>query len=188
MKLRSNQSNAYILLGMCLLLTIEGGCGGLLGLDNSSGSRDTGGAANSSIGGSGSGGNSSVAGSTTVGDCPGVATDLSLDAGLVPSCKWVAWNALDKSGSCDFVLPTSTTGSPYDWMLISVYLFPPVGTAEQVPQVETLDNTCMDAFGGFVLDNSANPTRVSLCPCTCSRSRLLGGRIEILLSCGMSGP
>jgi hypothetical protein len=182
-----------------ILLSVANACGGLLGLDSSGGAPATSGAggyASTGVGGTGSGATGTSSGGTVpdatgtdVGDCSGVPSDLLLDAGLNQSCKWVAWNTVGttNSSSCDYTLPPSANGTSYDSTYIALYLFPTIGIAEQIPLVSSQD-TCAKSVGGFSFDNPSNPIRVFLCPCTCAHAQTVGGQMEIMLTCGLSGP
>jgi hypothetical protein len=179
-----------------MLVSVANACGGLLGLDGAgvvatgTGGYDAG----AGVGGTGPGGAGIGSGGTvlhttdtSVGDCSGIATDFLLDAGLNPACNWVAWNTggTTSSSSCEFTLPSPANG-PYDPSFMALYLFPTIGTTEQIPQT-TSQGACTKSSGGFGFDNLSNPTRVFLCPCTCAHAQSVGGQVEIMLSCGVSG-
>ncbi len=168
------------------LVVLAGGCGGLLGRDDSSGTAATGGAANSAGGALSAGGAESVGGTTSVPDCPGYPSTFTLDAGALARCHSLTWNAaaLPSSASCIFDLPAAQNGIVLT--AIQVFLAPASGTFEEIPVVLSLAD-CDIAPGGFVLDDLQDPTVLTLCPCSCTRSRLLGGEVEMILGCTPSG-
>lgn len=88
---------------------------------------------------------------------------------------------------CEFDIPEPPEGMEFDRRRVNVDYTPGAGGArERFPFVGTDDGASCPAGGadGWYYDDPVNPTRIILCPSTCSRtSSDESGRIDIALGC-----
>ena len=176
-----------------------GGTAGTAGGSGTS-SSGTGSGARAGSGGSGvsgaggSGAASGSAGSTGSGgvadggesECRGLPLD---DGGSVggstgtcsPSVYQIKRSDIDLL-SCDFAIPPPPAGQIVNPDRIQL-VYTPTSTAqpEEAPKLSSSAACGQAANGGWYFDNPTSPTRISLCPCTCSR--LGAGRVELRFRC-----
>jgi hypothetical protein len=87
------------------------------------------------------------------------------------------------SVTCEFAMPESTTGEAIDAKLVNVSYTPSAGgdaqTLGQVP-----DAAACSGGGGWYYDDPLSPTKITLCPTTCSTVQIdQGAKMQILLGC-----
>jgi hypothetical protein len=84
---------------------------------------------------------------------------------------------------CEFEIPEPPQGEVLNPDEVQVVYTPAVGDAEEIPRLASRD-VCTDQRaknGGWYYDDNDAPTRVRVCPCTCSRFG--AGNVEIRLGC-----
>lgn len=83
--------------------------------------------------------------------------------------------------SCEFQMPQAKPGSTIDPKKINVNYTPGGGSLQTLGQVATAADC---ANGGWYYDNPAAPTKITLCPTTCSAVQAdKGAKMEILIGC-----
>jgi hypothetical protein len=83
--------------------------------------------------------------------------------------------------SCAYQLPTPPEGMKLDTTKVQVIYRPAAGSAEEVPNIPSLA-ACADAQnGGWYYDDPGNPSKISVCPCTCAR--FAAGSVDVRLGC-----
>jgi uncharacterized protein YegL len=88
--------------------------------------------------------------------------------------------------ACDYIMPTTDAGI-IDPNKVVVKYTSSSGTAQDLPQVS--DASQCGPGGGFYYDNPTNPTKISLCPDTCTTAQAdTGGHIDVLLGCAIGPP
>jgi hypothetical protein len=93
-------------------------------------------------------------------------------------------NITNANINCEFTIPTpplSADGHPQavDPQKVQVVYKPFVGTNQQIPRAD--GGNCSSANGGWYFDDLTNPTKVTLCPCSCAN--LGAGSIEFRFGC-----
>jgi hypothetical protein len=79
---------------------------------------------------------------------------------------------------CEYVLPDEVTMGTYDTGHVNVLYTPGAGSPTVLPQ----DQTC--ASTGWKYDDPAKPTKILLCPASCSVVKKDGtGKVDVLLGC-----
>ncbi len=83
--------------------------------------------------------------------------------------------------ACDYLVPESSGGKPVDFDKVNVDFVPGSGTKQ--PLVKVADSSaCVP--NGWYYDNPADPTRIILCPGTCTAAQGdPNAKIEILVGC-----
>jgi hypothetical protein len=105
---------------------------------------------------------------------PVCATDYS------PIFQQIA-NGIVGSLACEFVMPTASGGAAVDPNNVSMQYTPPGGTAAGVSRVNDASQCAGD---GWYYDDNTNPTKLLLCPTTCTTVQSsVGGKVDILVGC-----
>jgi hypothetical protein len=82
---------------------------------------------------------------------------------------------------CDYQIPQPTTGT-LDYSLVNVILTSSMGGPETLKGVNDLASCGAD--GGWSYDNPAAPTKISLCPASCTKAQAsVGNKVDISLGC-----
>ncbi len=85
--------------------------------------------------------------------------------------------------ACDFDMPPSMPGKMIDYTKVDVNFTPKDGTTTKFPRVIGGVKSCT-AEGGWYYDNDAKPTKLSLCPTSCTTAQAdLAPQIDIVLGC-----
>ncbi len=85
--------------------------------------------------------------------------------------------------TCDYVIPTGNV----DPMKVNITVTPGGGTVKPVGYVTGPAN-CTSA-GGWYYDNSAQPTKITLCPQTCDPLKMsTESKVQVLYGCPTKGP
>lgn len=93
----------------------------------------------------------------------------------------------DVQFSCDFPMPTSTTGKPVEPGLVNVDFTPKGGTKTPLYKVVSAANCT--AGGGWYYDNNVQPTKLILCPSSCTQAQSdPDPKVDILLGCKTNAP
>jgi hypothetical protein len=82
---------------------------------------------------------------------------------------------------CDFAIPPPPAGQTVKPERVQLVYTPASGAPEEVPKVTSSAACATAANGGFYYDDPARPTRIHMCPCTCSR--LATGKVEVRFRC-----
>ena len=91
-------------------------------------------------------------------------------------------NISDSRIACEYDIPEPPDSSMLiDDDKVQVVYTPASGGAEEVPRLESLAACDRNPQGGWYYDNPTNPSRILVCPCTCSR--FAAGRVDIRLGC-----
>jgi hypothetical protein len=85
--------------------------------------------------------------------------------------------------SCDFAIPTPPSGQTLDFQSVNVLFTPSTGAAEQL----LYDSACSTGVG-WRYDDPKAPTRIELCPASCTDVRQdHGGRMDVIFGCATDG-
>jgi hypothetical protein len=85
--------------------------------------------------------------------------------------------------SCDFLIPMPSGGGQIDYGKVNVGLTPR-GGAHQLLGNAADQASCDPTLGGWYYDSVASPTKIKLCPATCTEvTGPTGGAIDIVLGC-----
>jgi Mg-chelatase subunit ChlD len=88
--------------------------------------------------------------------------------------------------ACEYLVPESTSGTPADPTKVNVSFFPGIGSPEDLLKV---DDPAYCIPNGWYYDDPDNPTRIILCPETCSAAQGdPSAKIEILVGCETKVP
>ena len=87
-------------------------------------------------------------------------------------------NITNSNISCDIPLPTPPSGQVLDPNAVQIVYKPYQGTIQEIPKAAA---GCGSTHGGWFFDSPTNPTKISLCPCSCAN--LGAGGIEIRFGC-----
>jgi len=99
-------------------------------------------------------------------------------ADLLAALKSIQGGQLD----CQFVMPSSKNGDPVDPAYVNVTYAPGGGTPKTLGQLPS--KSACAAKEGWYYDDPKNPSKIVLCPSTCSSVKGdTSGKIEILLGC-----
>jgi len=90
-------------------------------------------------------------------------------------------NIRNRELSCEYQIPTPPEGMKLDSSKVQVVYSPATGTPEEVPSITGLAACANNPNGGWYYDNSASPSKISVCPCTCARFQ--AGRVDVRLGC-----
>lgn len=91
-------------------------------------------------------------------------------------------NITNSKIACDYAIP-----KPADSMMqvdidkVQVVYTPASGVPLEVPKVATLGACANAANGGWYYDDANTPTKISVCPCTCSS--FAAGHVDVRLGC-----
>jgi hypothetical protein len=84
--------------------------------------------------------------------------------------------------SCEYEIPTpSDPTQQLDFDKVQVVYTPAVGGAEEIPRAQNSGECSGSAAGGWYYDTPTNPSKILVCPCTCSR--FAAGKVEVRLGC-----
>ncbi len=84
--------------------------------------------------------------------------------------------------ACNLELPPPSSGSQqYDETDVRVKWTSPTGLEEEIPKVSSEAGCASSTHGGWYFPDPSDPTKVKLCPCTCSR--VGGGSVEVWAGC-----
>ena len=89
-------------------------------------------------------------------------------------------NISNSKVDCEFPLPPAPTGSILDISKVQVVYEPFVGDPQEIPAASSAGG-CGSGNGGWYYDDPVNPTKVTLCPCSCAN--LGAGRINVKFGC-----
>ena len=104
------------------------------------------------------------------------------DAGDVTTSFVSALNNItNRALACEYQLPAPPDGMKLDPEKVQVVYTPSTGGAEEVPSITSLAACSKNANGGWYYDDPEHPTKISVCPCTCSRFQ--AGRVDVRLGC-----
>ena len=81
---------------------------------------------------------------------------------------------------CDWSLPTPPAGQVLDLSQVQIVYKPYTGNNQEITRVDSAAY-CGGPNGGWYFDNPSNPTKITLCPCTCSN--LSAGAVELRFGC-----
>jgi hypothetical protein len=177
------------------LMAVLIGCNGSTEPGQGNSAQTSGGTATSTVTSDSGGGAGGAAGTVTAvgtvdaASCTGLPTAASfdLDSGVrLSACPLPgdggAQNIQTVSSSCSSSRPDSLSAAPPPGqqilLEIAVYLIAQSGTVEELPAMNSLGDCGSSPSGGYYLDDSANPTVITLCPCSCSRHQEIGGSID----------
>lgn len=113
----------------------------------------------------------------------GTANAFNLDEGdVTTSFVSTLQNITNDKLSCEYQLPEPTDPSqPLDVNKVQVVYTPAVGDPEEVPKANGAADCANSKEGGWYYDTPTNPTKILVCPCTCSR--FAAGKVDIKLGC-----
>jgi hypothetical protein len=90
-------------------------------------------------------------------------------------------NITNSELACEYRLPEPPNGMKIDVDKVQVVYTPASGQSEEVPSILNLAACAKNANGGWYYDDPSNPTKISVCPCTCARFQ--AGRVDVRLGC-----
>lgn len=90
-------------------------------------------------------------------------------------------NITNRDLACEYQLPAPPDGMKLDPAKVQVVYTPSTGSAEEVPSIAGLGACSKNVNGGWYYDDLEHPTKISVCPCTCSRFQ--AGRVDVRLGC-----
>jgi hypothetical protein len=91
-------------------------------------------------------------------------------------------NISDSRITCDYEIPPPPNPNvALDPDQVQRVYSPASGLSEQVPRIDSSAACGRNPNGGWYYDSPSNPTRISLCPCTCARFN--AGRVDVRLGC-----
>jgi hypothetical protein len=92
-------------------------------------------------------------------------------------------NVANTKIACEYALPPPPDGSQtLDLEKVQVtYTTAGDETTEEIPALASINGCGVSANGGWYYDNPADPTRILVCPCTCSRFG--AGRVDVRVGC-----
>ena len=90
-------------------------------------------------------------------------------------------NVTNRALACEYQLPPPPEGMKLDTAKVQVLYTPASGDPEEVPSISSLSACANNPNGGWYYDNPDSPSKISVCPCTCSR--LQAGRVDVQLGC-----
>jgi hypothetical protein len=90
-------------------------------------------------------------------------------------------NIRNRDLACQYQIPTPPEGMKLDPAKVQVVYTPATGGPEEVPSVDGLGACANNVNGGWYYDYPANPSKISVCPCTCAR--LQAGKVDVRLGC-----
>ena len=90
-------------------------------------------------------------------------------------------NITNRALACEYQLPAAPDGMKLDPEKVQVVYTPASGAAEEVPSVASFNGCASTSNGGWYYDDPERPSKITVCPCTCSR--LQAGRVDVRLGC-----
>jgi hypothetical protein len=104
------------------------------------------------------------------------------DAGDVTSSFVGALNNIsNRKLACEYKIPAPPAGMKLDTKKVQVIYTPASGGPEEVPRITALSACADNANGGWYYDDPANPTKITVCPCSCARFQ--AGHVDVRLGC-----
>jgi hypothetical protein len=104
------------------------------------------------------------------------------DAGDVTESFVTALNNIsNRDLACEYGIPEPPDGMKLDTDKVSVIYTPASGSPEEVPSIVSMSDCAKSEHGGWYYDNPTNPSKITVCPCTCAR--LQAGRVDVRLGC-----
>jgi len=84
--------------------------------------------------------------------------------------------------SCEYEIPAPTDPTlTLDFDKVQVVHTPAVGDAEEIPRAQSYADCASSTNGGWYYDNPSSPSKILVCPCTCSQFG--AGKVEVRLGC-----
>jgi hypothetical protein len=84
--------------------------------------------------------------------------------------------------SCEYEIPVPADPTlAVDFDKVQVVYTPGVGDAEEIPRAANFGECAGSAAGGWYYDSPTSPSKILVCPCTCSRFG--AGKVEVRLGC-----
>lgn len=104
------------------------------------------------------------------------------DAGDVTQSFVAALGNISNSRlACEYQIPEPPSGMKLDPKKVQVIYTPGAGSSEEVPRVDSLGACAQSNNGGWYYDDPGNPSKITVCPCTCSRFQ--AGQVDVRLGC-----
>jgi hypothetical protein len=104
------------------------------------------------------------------------------DAGDVTQSFVEALNNIsNRDLACEYQIPTPPEGMKLDTKKVQVIYTPASGSAEEVPNIPSLAACADSNNGGWYYDDPGNPSKITVCPCTCARFQ--AGHVDVRLGC-----
>lgn len=107
--------------------------------------------------------------------------DESADAaGVTNQMVTALLNIAQEPMQCEFLVepPQGTTIDP---KRVALTYQPSVGKFQEIPKVGGLGDCASSEYGGWYFDNESKPTKVTVCPCTCSNFG--AGAVNLVYGC-----
>lgn len=90
--------------------------------------------------------------------------------------------------ACEYLIPTPE-GGVVDPKKVNVQYTPGTGGAPEVWSKYDNEAACPPSGDGWYYDNDLSPTKILLCPGTCTKVKLdANGQVDVLFGCGTKGP
>lgn len=90
-------------------------------------------------------------------------------------------NGIVGSLACEFAMPTASGGAAIDPQNVAMQFTPQGGSPVDIPKVT---DAAACAGDGWYYDDNQNPTKLLLCPATCTTVQAAqGGKVDILVGC-----
>lgn len=90
-------------------------------------------------------------------------------------------NITNSKLACEYQIPEVDANQMINPDKVQVVYTPAVGDPEEVPRVNGLADCAEAKNGGWYYDNAKNPTKITVCPCTCSR--FAAGNVSVRIGC-----
>lgn len=90
-------------------------------------------------------------------------------------------NITSRALACEYQLPPAPDGMKLDPERVQVVYTPSSGGAEEIPSISSLGACAKNQNGGWYYDDATNPSKITMCPCTCARFQ--AGRVDVRLGC-----
>jgi Mg-chelatase subunit ChlD len=88
--------------------------------------------------------------------------------------------------ACEYLIPTPEAGT-VDPLKVNVTFTPDGGQPETWPKYAN-QAACPPTGSGWYYDNDTSPTKILLCPGTCSMVKNTKGQVDVLFGCATQGP
>lgn len=88
--------------------------------------------------------------------------------------------------ACEYLIPTPEGGT-IDPEKVNVTFTPEGGQPEQWPKYAS-QAACPATGNGWYYDNDTSPTKILLCPSTCSMVKNTKGQVDVLFGCATQKP
>ena len=90
-------------------------------------------------------------------------------------------NISNRDLACEYQIPTPPAGMKLDPTKVQVVYTPATGSPEEVPSITSLAACANNPNGGWYYDHPADPSKITVCPCTCARFQ--AGHVDVRLGC-----